>query len=385
MKRPLHITYVSVDDPLDRRSWSGTVHHLLQALRRQGARVDAVGPLRPQPWLFLSQALNQLLLRTSGRRFNYRDSRLLARAYARLIQPNLGASDLVVAPAGLATTALLKSPAPIVYINDRSIAGALGYHRILQDLAPFSRRESLALEREALHNASLVVYSSQWAAEAARKAVPEAAHKVRVIPFGANLEQPPPAPAPRPFPPSRLKVLMIGVNWVEKGGPIAYQALQELKRRGVPAQLVVCGCEPPAELDDPDLLREGFLNKNVPAERARLEEHLRTADLLLLPTRFEAYGIVLCEAAAYGLPVLATRTGGIPTIVEEERTGFLFAPEADGTAYADRIQELLRDPARWQAMRAASRDRYEATLNWDAFVRSMLEAAQELGAISSAR
>ena len=138
-------------------------------------------------------------------------------------------------------------------------------------------------------------------------------------------------------------------------------------------------------MDDPDLLREGFLNKNVPAERARLEEHLRTADLLLLPTRFEAYGIVLCEAAAYGLPVLATRTGGIPSIVEEERTGFLFAPEADGTAYADRIQELLRDPARWQAMRAASRDRYEATLNWDAFVRSMLEAAQEVGAINSAR
>ncbi|HRQ86246.1 MAG TPA: glycosyltransferase, partial [Flavobacteriales bacterium] len=69
------------------------------------------------------------------------------------------------------------------------------------------------------------------------------------------------------------------------------------------------------EFNDPDLVREGFLNKNLPADMARLEHHLRTADFLILPTRFEAYGIVFCEAAAYGLPALASRTGGVPTIV----------------------------------------------------------------------
>ena len=384
-KLPLTVAYVSVDDPRDRRSWSGTAHYLLRALERRVARVKVIGPLRPQPELFLCRTINQVLLRTTGRRYNYRDSVVMARAYARMIGPQLRDADLVVAPAGLATTALLRTKLPIIHINDRCIAGALGYHRILSDLADFSLRESLALERRTLVNAALTVYSSHWAAGAARAAIPEAAGEVRVIPFGANLEEAPPPPVPRAFPPVRLKLLMLGVNWEEKGGPIAYDTLLELKRRGQSAQLVVCGCDPPPECDDTGMVREGFLDKNIPAERARLEEHLRTADVLLLPTRFEAYGIVFCEAAAYGIPVLATCTGGIPTIVQEGITGHLLDPAADGADYADRIMELVRHPDHWQAMRQAARARYESTLNWEAFVERLLYEAQEAGLISSAR
>jgi glycosyltransferase involved in cell wall biosynthesis len=384
-KLPLTIAYVTVNDPRDRRSWSGTDHYLLHALERRVARVEVIGPLRPQPELFLCRAFNQMMLRTTGKRYNYRDSVVMARAYARMIGPRLRDADLIVAPAGLATTALLRTKVPIIHVNDRCIAGAIGYHRILSDLADFSLRESLALERRTLVNAALTVYSSHWAADAARAAMPEAAGKVRVIPFGANLEEAPPPPAPRAFPPERLKLLMLGVNWAEKGGPIAYDTLLDLKRRGQRAQLVVCGCDPPPGCADPDLVREGFLDKNIPAERARLEEHLRTADVLLLPTRFEAYGIVFCESAAYGIPVLATRTGGIPTIVQEGITGHLLDPTAGGAAYTDRVMELVRHPDRWQAMRQAARTRYESTLNWEAFVERLLREAHEAGLISSAR
>jgi glycosyltransferase involved in cell wall biosynthesis len=203
-----------------------------------------------------------------------------------------------------------------------------------------------------------------------------------VVPFGANLEVAPAPPDAHAFPPERLKLLMLGVKWEEKGGPIAYRTLQELKFRGYPAQLVVCGCTPPPEFDDPDLVREGFLNKNIPADLEKLVHHLRTADLLILPTRFEAYGIVFCEAAAYGLPVLASRTGGIPTIVQEGRTGFLFDLEDDGVAYADRIIELVHRPGQWQEMRRNARARYENTLNWEAFVNSLLSLAQDAGCIN---
>lgn len=379
MKLPITIAYITVDDPNDRRTWSGINSFLLDELRRRVQHVVTVGPMRPQPVLFLLRAFNQILWRVFGKRFNYRDSHLLARAYARIIRPRLAGVDLIVAPAGLATTALLRTKVPIVYINDRCVAGALDYHRILSHLAGFSERESLALERKALNNASLAVYSSHWAADAARRAAPEAGEKVRVVPFGANLVNAPDAPDPREFPPERLKLLMLGVNWVDKGGPIAYQALQHLELLGQPADLVVCGCDPPAELDHPGLVREGFLNKNIPADLDKLVHHLRTADLLILPTRFEAYGIVFCEAAAYGLPVFATRTGGIPTIVQEGRTGFLFDPAEDGVAYAERIMELVRDPALWRTMRTNARQRYEGTLTWEAYVTTLLKNVQEAG------
>lgn len=384
MKQPLTIAYVAVDDPQDRRSWSGSNHFLLRALERRVQQVRTIGPLRPQPVLFLCRALNQVSL-LFGKRFNYRDSFLLARAYAPIIEARLRGVDLIVAPAGLATTALLDTRIPIVYINDRCLAGALGYHRILRDLAPFSRREGLALERRTLENATLTVYSSEWASAGAKQQYPDLAEKIRMIPFGANLEEAPAPPDARTFPQPTLKLLMLGVNWEDKGGPIAYQALQELKRQGTAAQLVVCGCTPPAEFDDPDLIREGFLNKNEAADLAKLVDHLRTADFLIVPTRFEAYGIVFCEAAAYGLPVLATRTGGVPTIVQDGRTGFLFSLTDHGNAYAERILELVREPERWQAMRKAARERYESVLHWDAFVEVMLREIQEAHSTNSER
>lgn len=384
-KLPITIAYITVDDPLDRRTWSGINNFLLRALEDRVERVMPLGPLRPQPELFLCKLLNQVMLRTSGKRFNYRDSFVLSRAYARKLRRRSKDVDLIVAPAGLSTTAMLRTAVPVVYINDRCIAGALDYHQVLSGLAEFSRLGSLALEQRAMENADLVIYSSHWAAEAAVRSNALVEDKVKVVPFGANLIDAPPPPDDRPFPPRKLKLLMLGVKWEEKGGPIAYQALKELKERGYDAELVVCGCTPPPEYNDPDLVREGFLNKNVPADMARLVQHLRSADFLVLPTRFEAYGIVFCEAAAYGLPVLATRTGGIPTIVQDGRTGFLFDLTEDGAAYAERVIQLVKNPDEWQSMRKNARSRYEGVLTWEAFVSSLLGHVQDAGLLNSSR
>lgn len=385
MKRELTIGYVTVDDPLDRRTWSGINNFLFEALRRQVTEVIPIGPLRPRPVLFFCQVVNQVRWRLFGKRWNYRDSFIMARAYRRTLRRRVAGMDLIVAPAGLCTMALLDTQVPIVYVNDRCTAGALDYHRILTDLTERSRKESLAVEQCTLENADLVIYSSQWAADAAVASNASVKNKVKVVPFGANLTEAPAPPTERVFPPAELKLLMLAVKWEDKGGPIAYEALQEVKRRGQAAKLVVCGVDPPEELDDPDLVREGFLNKNDPADMARLMEHLRTADLLILPTRFEAYGLVFCEAAAYGLPVLASRTGGIPTIVQDGRTGFLFDLEESGGAYADRIMELVRDPERWQAMRRSARERYAGTLTWEAFVHTLMGYVDEAGLISRER
>jgi glycosyltransferase involved in cell wall biosynthesis len=261
----------------------------------------------------------------------------------------------------------------------------LGYHKVLIDLLAFSRKESLQLEAEAIANASMVVFASRWAAEAAAKAVPAQARKISVIPFGANLERLPAPPLPIDFPGEVLSLLFIGVHWNDKGGPIAVQALQELKRRGHRARLIVCGCDVPREIDDHDIVREGYLDKRVTEQRARLEAHFRDAHFLVLPTRFEAYGIAFCEAAAYGVPALGTRTGGVPTIVEDGITGFLFDPEEDGSVYADRIEMLMNDPARWQRMRVAARERFEKHFTWDAFVSALFDQATAAGLIKSSR
>ncbi|MBX2973687.1 MAG: glycosyltransferase family 4 protein [Flavobacteriales bacterium] len=384
---PLTIGYITVADPHDRRSWSGTHHFLLKALEERFHEVVPLGPLAPQPQQFIAQAFNQITLKVLGKRFNYRDSFLMARAYDRLLRKRMRGRhfDLLVAPAGLTTVSLLKTDVPIVHINDRCLAGALDYHAILRDLLPFSQRDGLALEQRTLRRSALTLYASDWATEAARRAVPEAAARIHTLPFGVNLPVLPSPPSPRTFPDGPVRLLFIGTKWEEKGGPIAYDALLDLKQRGVQATLTVCGSMPPPQFNDPDLVREGFLDKNDPAQLARLQELLRTADFLIVPTRFEAYGIVFCEAAAYGVPALATRTGGVPTIVDDGVSGFLFGPEERGAVYADRIAQLVQRPDQWQAMRVAARKRFEQRLTWPAFVAGLVDQLSALGLISSSR
>ncbi|MBK9175720.1 MAG: glycosyltransferase family 4 protein [Flavobacteriales bacterium] len=380
MKHAITIGYLTIEDARDRRAWSGTHHFLLKELEKRLERVVLLGPLPDTFAVLVCKALNQVLLRITGKRFNWRAAPWVARSYARIIERRLRGTpvDLIIAPAGLSTIAHLRTSIPIIYINDRSIAGALGYHDVLQNLFDWSGEQSLATERAALRNATLSIFSSDWAADAAKLAAPDVADRVRMIPFGANLPEAPAASGMGTWPNGPLKLLFLGVYWEAKGGPIAYDALLTLKRAGVKAQLVVCGCDPPAECTDPDLIREGFLDKNKPDQLSRLQEHLRTADFLILPTRFEAYGIVFCEAAAYGLPVLATRTGGVSTVVQEGNTGLLFAPEEGGERYATAIEGLISDPARLTVMRSAARLRFDQLLNWSAFVDRLLDQALPL-------
>lgn len=71
------------------------------------------------------------------------------------------------------------------------------------------------------------------------------------------------------------------------------------------------------------------------------------ADVLILPSRTEAFGMVLTEAMASGLPVVASRVGGIPEVVRDGETGLLAEP-GDVAGFAGKISALFGDHALWQ-------------------------------------
>lgn len=77
-------------------------------------------------------------------------------------------------------------------------------------------------------------------------------------------------------------------------------------------------------------------------DRPRLIEEFRAADIFVLPSLFDSLPIAILEAMASGLPVVATRVGGVPDIVEDERTGLLVEP-GDAEALAEALRRLAGD------------------------------------------
>jgi N-acetyl-alpha-D-glucosaminyl L-malate synthase BshA len=88
---------------------------------------------------------------------------------------------------------------------------------------------------------------------------------------------------------------------------------------------------------------------------------LASADLFLLPTSSESFGLSALEALATGVPVIGTRSGGLPEVVRDGETGVLCAV-GDVEGMAEAAIGLLGDPARWQAASdlaaADARDRF---------------------------
>lgn len=108
-----------------------------------------------------------------------------------------------------------------------------------------------------------------------------------------------------------------------------------------------------------DLVRRvgerGLVGRVLFAGRSEsVEDYLRASDLFVFPSLFEALGISLVEAAACGLPAIASRTGGIVDVVEDGGSGLLVAP-GDAPALAGALCALAADAARRARMGAAAR------------------------------
>ena len=84
-----------------------------------------------------------------------------------------------------------------------------------------------------------------------------------------------------------------------------------------------------------------------------------------MPTRNEAVGIVFSESAAFGLPCIASNTGGIPDYIENNITGRLLELSANGKDYADVIASIWNDEVQYRNMKIAARNKYEQELNWN--------------------
>jgi D-inositol-3-phosphate glycosyltransferase len=107
-----------------------------------------------------------------------------------------------------------------------------------------------------------------------------------------------------------------------------------------------------------------------------LPVHYNAADVCVLPSHYESFGLAALEAAACGRPVVASEVGGLPTIVKSGSTGFLVPPK-HSDVMAERLCELLGDDMLRSRMGTAARG-HAGTLGWERSVDSLLDRYREL-------
>lgn len=148
-------------------------------------------------------------------------------------------------------------------------------------------------------------------------------------------------------------LLFVGRIQPLKGLDVAVETLAELRRSHEDARLLVVGGASGAE-GTAELRRLGaavrahrlqeWVNLVAPQPHHLLSTYYRAADVCLVPSRSESFGLVALEAAACGVPVVAADVGGLRTLVDHGRTGIRIT-ERDASLYAAAVRSLLDDPA----------------------------------------
>ncbi len=130
-----------------------------------------------------------------------------------------------------------------------------------------------------------------------------------------------------------------------------------LVRKEIPAKLMMIG-------DGPDrATAEWMVHQNGLAsavtflgKQSQVQELLNCADLMLLPSDLESFGLAVLEAMACGVPAVCSRVGGVPEVVSDGVEGYLVTPR-DIKTMAARALEILTDPGRQERMGKAARER----------------------------
>ena len=151
-------------------------------------------------------------------------------------------------------------------------------------------------------------------------------------------------------------LLFVGRIQPLKGVDLAISTLSELGHRD--AQLVLIGSSsgpdgPTEERRIRQMVEELGLKNRVlfvePQPHEKLVDWYRAADVVLMPSRSESFGLVALEAAASGVPVVASKVGGLQTIIEDGLSGYLI-DDRDPCSYADHVYKIISDTEKAKEM-----------------------------------
>lgn len=241
-------------------------------------------------------------------------------------------------------------------------------------MAPWARFVATTIERVMAQFCSQIVCISEHEHQAALN-VGLPSRKLQLVRNGISAQAPEPRGLNPKWPPDVLKLLFVGRFDPQKGVDIICSAL---KRLGPGYHAILAGG---------NVVSDERGRVKLPANASsigwvnheQLEVLLRSADVLVMPSRWEGFGLIAAEAMRAGLAVVASRVGGLPEIVKDGETGMLFNPFK-----VDELVRILADTPkdRWHDMGEAGQQRFVTHFTMDRVHQQLLNVYRKTSRLS---
>ena len=271
----------------------------------------------------------------------------------------------------------LKKRQLVRHLHTYHSLGAVKYKSV--NTIPIIAKTRLEIEKQCLETADVIIATSPQEKEHMRSLV-SAKGNIEVIPCGTDISSF--GSVSREAGRAKLGlnsedklVLYVGRFDRRKGIETLVRAVGKEEVKQQPnLKLMIAGGSTPGRKDGKERERiEGIVKElglqDVTIFPGRVEHkdlvyYYAAADVCVVPSHYEPFGLVAIEAMASNTPVVASRVGGLKYTVVDEVTGLL-APPQDESAFANAIAQILSNPEWQQQLGANARERVKSKFSWD--------------------
>ncbi|MBR1467843.1 MAG: glycosyltransferase [Bacteroidaceae bacterium] len=362
----MRIAYLSDYNPNNIDIWSGTPYNVFHALQKEH-EVTWIGQgiIEGAKWHH----------RMLGRKNIFHPENYI-KEIGRLLSEHISAGNFdVVITCTYHFCPYLKVDIPVIFYSDVTFDLFKGFFRNKDILY---HRLAFQTERQCLESVDAVVYASEWARQNAISRYGISADKVKVIEFGANIPCDAITQAPSVKDNDVCNLLFVGRNWSNKGGQIVLDSYKILRAKGLKCKLTIIGSSPTYEINDGNVTIIPWIDKSKTEDLELYISILRKSHFMVLPTRYEAYGIVLCEASAFGIPSIVSNVGGVSQPIKDEINGILLSQYATAEQYAEKIYEIFTDKSLYSSLALHAKEEFYARLNWHSWAKRISLLMTEL-------
>jgi glycosyltransferase involved in cell wall biosynthesis len=363
MKTILFLTRL---DPTNINSWSGTNFFMLKALKKN-FKVITVGPLSNR--IRALYIFKRFVLSFFNIKFDIDRPISVAKDFATQIENKISKYDYdAVISSDTYLLSFLKVNKPIFVFTD--VCFSTYYNHYFKNIR-VSRETILNgdfCEKLALLKSKKIILTSKWAINESSKYYKINKSKYEYLPLGANILKIP----KKKYLVNKIKkknlnvcnLVSIGVHWNRKGMQKAISLTQKMNQLGQRTNLFIIGAQPPEHVVLPKNIKlTKFLNKNRNINE--LNKILYKSHFHVLFSKKEAFGVVNCEASAYGLFTITHDIGGIGGAIFNNKNGFRFSKNNSIEHISKYLINIFNNKKNFIRKSIGSRNVYDEKLNWN--------------------